>query len=95
MNKKEFSARIAKIRGRTQKDAEKDVQAVLDLIEDSMADGEKISFVGFGSFEAKPTAARKGINPRTKETIDIPASKSPKFKAGKILKQHIKSTVKK
>ena len=67
--------------------ARKAVVAVLDAISETLAAGEKVALVGFGTFEVKERAAREGINPRTKEKIEIPASKLPVFKAGKALKE--------
>lgn len=71
------------------KDSEKAVIAVLDAITETLAAGDKVALVGFGTFEVKERAAREGINPRTKEKIAIPASKLPVFKAGKALKEEV------
>ena len=76
--------------GLSKKDSEKAVAAVFASITESLQRGEKLSLVGFGTFEVKERAARPGVNPRTKEPITIPASKSPVFKAGKPLKDAIK-----
>ena len=73
----------------SKKDSEKAVVAVIDAISETLAAGEKVALVGFGTFEVKERAAREGINPRTKETIHIPASKAPKFKAMKSLKEKV------
>lgn len=73
----------------SKKDSEKAVAAVLDIITETLAVGEKVSLVGFGTFEVKERAAREGVNPRTKEKMTIPASKFPSFKAGKALKEEI------
>ena len=73
----------------SKKDSDKAVAAVLDAITETLAAGEKVSLVGFGTFEVKERAAREGINPRTKEKIIIPASKLPSFKAGKALKEEV------
>lgn len=73
----------------SKKDSEKAVAAVLDIITETLAVGEKVSLVGFGTFEVKERAAREGVNPRTKEKITIPASKFPAFKAGKALKEEV------
>ena len=73
--------------------SKKDVEAVLksftDVVASELKKGGKIQLVGFGTFEVAERAARTGINPSTKETIQIPASKAPKFKAGKALKDSI------
>ena len=86
MNKAELVAAIAAKTGDTKKGAEASVNAFVDVITDALAKGDKVQLVGFGSFEVRKRAARKGINPRTKEEIKIPASKAPVFKAGKALK---------
>ena len=70
----------------TRKDAEAAVSAVIDVIGETLKDGEKVAIVGFGSFEVKERPARKARNPRTGEEIEIAASKAPAFKAGKALK---------
>ena len=86
MNKAELVAAIAAKTGDTKKVAEASVNAFVDVITDALAKGDKVQLVGFGSFEVRKRAARKGRNPRTKEEIKIPASKAPVFKAGKALK---------
>ena len=86
MNKSDLIAAIAAKTGETKKDAEATVNAFIDVVTESLAKGEKVQLVGFGSFEVRKRAARKGRNPRTKEEIKIPASKAPVFKAGKALK---------
>ena len=86
MNKAELVAAIAAKTGDTKKGAEASVNAFVDVITDALAKGDKVQLVGFGSFEVRKRAARKGRNPRTKEEIKIPASKAPVFKAGKALK---------
>ena len=70
----------------SKKDSEKAVSAVLDAITEALVEGDKVSLVGFGTFEVKQRAERIGRNPRTKEQITIPASKTPVFKAGKSFK---------
>lgn len=77
------------IRQICQKDAEKALKAFVDVITDELKKGEKIQLVGFGSFEVTERAAREGINPLTKKPMSIPASKAPKFKAGKALKDAV------
>ena len=86
MNKAELVAAIAAKTGDTKKGAEASVNAFVEVITDALAKGDKVQLVGFGSFEVRKRAARKGRNPRTKEEIKIPASKAPVFKAGKALK---------
>ena len=86
MNKAELIAAVAEKTGLSKKDTEAVVSASLEVITESLAQGEKVQLVGFGSFETKARAARIGRNPRTKEEIKIPASKLPVFKAGKALK---------
>ena len=70
----------------SKKDVEKALKAFTDVVAEELKKGEKIQLVGFGTFEVSERAARTGLNPRTKETIEIAASKAPKFKAGKALK---------
>ena len=89
MNKAELINAVADKTNLTKKDAESAVNAVIDVITESLAKDEKVQLVGFGSFEVKSRAARIGRNPRTKEQIKIPASKLPVFKAGKALKDSI------
>ena len=92
MNKAELVAAIAAKTGDTKKGAEASVNAFVDVITDALAKGDKVQLVGFGSFEVRKRAARKGRNPRTKEEIKIPASKAPVFKAGKGLKEKVNAT---
>lgn len=89
MTKAELISAVAEKSELTKKDSEKAVTAVLEAITEALAEGEKVSLVGFGTFEVKDRVARKGINPRTKEPMDIPASKLPSFKAGKGLKEAV------
>ena len=86
MNKVELIAQIAEKSGLSKKDAEKALAATLEVITDAISGGDKIQLVGFGSFETKEREARTGRNPRTKETIEIPATLVPVFKAGRALK---------
>lgn len=86
MNKSDLVAAIATKTGATKKDAEASLNAFTDVVTESLVKGDKIQLVGFGSFEVRKRAARKGRNPQTKEEIKIPASKAPVFKAGKALK---------
>ena len=87
MTKAELINAVAQKTELSKKDSEKAVVAVLDAISETLAAGEKVALVGFGTFEVKERAAREGINPRTKEKIEIPASKLPVFKAGKAPKE--------
>ena len=89
MTKAELISAVAEKSGLTKKDSDKAVAAVIDVITDALVQGEKVSLVGFGTFEVKDRAARKGINPRTKEPMPIPARKLPVFKAGKALKESV------
>ena len=86
MNKAELIAAIAAKTGDTKKGAEASVNAFVDVITEALIEGDKVQLVGFGSFEVRKRAARKGRNTQTKEEIKIPASKAPVFKAGKALK---------
>ncbi len=86
MNKAELIAAVAEKTGLTKKDADKAVAAVFATITDTLAKGDKVTVFGFGNFEVRERAARTGLNPRTKETIKIAASKVPAFKACKALK---------
>ena len=86
MNKAELIAAIAAKTGETKKGAEAAVNALVDVVTEALVKGDKVQLVGFGSFEVRKRAARKGRNPQTKEEIKIPASKAPVFKAGKALK---------
>ena len=90
MTKAEMIVAVAEKAGMTKKDAEKAVAAVLETITETLKADEKIQLVGFGSFETKKRAARTGLNPRTKETIQIPEAKVPSFKAGSALKDAVK-----
>ena len=86
MNKSELIAAISAKTGDTKKVAESSVNAFVEVVTNALKEGEKVQLVGFGSFEVRKRAARKGRNPQTKEEIKIPASKAPVFKAGKALK---------
>ena len=86
MNKSDLIAAIAAKTGDTKKDAEASLNAFVEAVEETLVKGGKVQLVGFGSFEVRKRAARKGRNPQTKEEIKIPASKAPVFKAGKALK---------
>ena len=86
MNKAELVAAIAAKTGDSKKATEEAVNAFVEVVSNSLKGGDKVQLVGFGSFEVRKRAARKGRNPQTKEEIKIPASKAPVFKAGKALK---------
>jgi len=90
MNKTELIAAIAANADITKKDAEAALNAFTGTIEGALKKGDKVQLVGFGSFEVRARAARKGRNPATGKEINIPASKAPVFKAGKALKDAIK-----
>lgn len=89
MTKAELISAVAQKAELSKKDSDKAVSAVMDVITEALASGDKVSLVGFGTFEVKARAERKGINPRTKEEITIAASKLPSFKAGKALKDAV------
>lgn len=89
MTKVDLIAAVANETGLTKKDAEKAVGSVLDAITAALQQGDKVSLVGFGTFEVRERPERKGRNPQTKEEITIPASKLPAFKAGKALKDAV------
>ncbi|EAX47266.1 histone family protein DNA-binding protein [Thermosinus carboxydivorans Nor1] len=89
MNKTELIASVAEKAGMTKKDAEKALNAVFASIEEALAQNDKVQIIGFGTFEVRTREARKGRNPQTGKEIDIPASKSPVFKAGKGLKDAV------
>lgn len=89
MNKAELVAAMADKTGLAKKDAEAALKAFTDVVAEELKKGGKIQLVGFGTFEVTERAARIGRNPSTKEEITIPASKAPKFKAGKALKDMV------
>ncbi len=89
MNKNELIAAVAERANMTKKESEIAVSAMIEAITDALCDGDKVQLVGFGSFEVKKREARVGRNPKTKEAIEIPATKVPAFKAGKLLKDSI------
>ena len=86
MNKTELVAAMAEQTNLSKKDAEAALKAFIDVVSDELKKGEKVQLVGFGTFEVSERAAREGRNPQTGETMEIKASKTPKFKAGKALK---------
>ena len=89
MNKAELINAAAEKANLSKKDTENAINAALEVISAALADGDKIQLVGFGAFEVKSRAERTGRNPKTKESIKIPASKVPVFKPGKALKDSI------
>ncbi len=89
MNKAELITSMSEKSGLTKKDAEAAVKAFVESVQEALEGGDKVQLVGFGTFETRERAAREGRNPRTKETIQIPASKAPVFKAGKEFKERV------
>lgn len=89
-NKSELIEKVASATDLTKKDASAAVEAVFDTITETLSNEEKVQIIGFGTFEVRERAARKGRNPQTGEEIQIPASKVPAFKAGKALKESVK-----
>lgn len=86
MNKTELVAAMAEQSELSKKDAEAALKAFTDVVSEELKKGEKVQLVGFGTFEVSERAAREGRNPQTGKTMNIAASKAPKFKAGKALK---------
>ena len=95
MNKTELIASVAGKTGMTKKDTEAAIKSMLDAIEDALKKGDKVQLMGFGSFEIHERAARMGKNPRTGESVTIPASRTPVFKAGKAFKEAVNKPQKK
>ena len=89
MTKAELVTEVAAKSGLSKKDTEKAIAGVIEAVTETLAKGESIQLVGFGTFEVRERAARKGINPRTKEAINIAATKVPAFKAGRALKDAV------
>lgn len=90
MNKTDLINAVAEKSELSKKDAAKAVDAVFETVMDSLAKGEKVQIIGFGNFEVRERAARKGRNPQTGEEIEIPANKVPAFKAGKALRDAVR-----
>ena len=90
MNKVELAAAIANETGLSKKDSEAAVKAFVEVVTNELKKGERVQLVGFGTFEVSERSARQGRNPQTGETIEIAASRTPKFKAGKALKDLVK-----
>ena len=86
MNKTELISAVAQTAEMTKKDSEKAVKAVIDVISQALVKGDKVQLIGFGTFEVRQRKAREGRNPRNNEPIQVEASKTPAFKAGKQLK---------
>jgi DNA-binding protein HU-beta len=89
MNKGELVDQVAKKAGVTKKDAEQIVSATINTIMESVADGEKVTLVGFGTFEPRARKAREGRNPKTGDKMEIPATTVPAFSAGKLFKEKV------
>ena len=90
MNKQELIKSVVEATGLSKKDVTVVVDAIFDEIEEALMHGDKVKIVGFGTFEVRERAARKGCNPQTGEEIEIPATKSPAFKPAKQLKELVK-----
>lgn len=89
MNRTELVAAMAEKTQLSKKDADLALKAFIDVVSEEMQKGEKVQLVGFGTFEVSERAAREGRNPKSGEVMNIPASKTPKFKAGKALKDMV------
>ena len=89
MTKTELINAVAAKTGLTKKDSDKAVAAVVEAVTEALVKGDKVALLGFGTFEVRERSARVGINPRTKDTIKIAATKAPAFKAGKALKDAV------
>nr|WP_291958058.1 HU family DNA-binding protein [Mahella sp.] len=90
LNKAELITKMAEKGEMTKKDAEKALNAFVDVVTEALANGDTVQLVGFGTFRVSPRSARKGRDPQTQKEIMIPASKAPVFKAGKALKDAVK-----
>ena len=90
MNKTEFISAVSAKSGLTKVDAKKAVEAFMETVTEELKSGGKVALLGFGSFSVTEKAARKGVNPKTKQPIDIPARKSVKFKAGSELAEQVR-----
>ena len=89
MNKNELIAAMAEKSGLTKTDCEKALIAFTESVQDALKEDDRVQIIGFGTFEVKDREARTGVNPRTGDPVDIPASKVPAFKAGKALKDTV------
>ena len=90
MNKADLVEKIADQTGLTKKTSREAVDAIISAMTDSLAGGERVTLVGFGTFQVMERKARKGVNPQTRKTIQIPARKVPKFVPGKDLREKVK-----
>ena len=90
MNKTELISQVAEMTSLSKKDAAKAVDAVFETITQALKNGDKVQLIGFGNFEVRERAARKGRNPQTGAEIEIAASRVPAFKPGKALKEEVK-----
>jgi len=90
MNKAELIEQVASQTGLTKRTSGKAVDAVVSAISDCLARGEKVTLVGFGTFRVRSRKARRGVNPQTRQSIQIPAKKVPKFSAGKALREKVR-----
>jgi DNA-binding protein HU-beta len=89
MNKAEVVDQVSERAGMSKKDAQTAVEAILETIEETLARGEDVTFTGFGKFVVRDRAARMGVNPRTKERVEIAATRAPRFSPGSQLKQAV------
>lgn len=89
MNKAELVEEVSGEAGLTKRETQKVIDTMIEIIADTLSKGEKVTLVGFGTFQVASRKARRGVNPRTRESINIPAKKVPKFVPGKILKEKI------
>ena len=89
MNKAELVEKVANQVGLTKKNVGSIVDAFIETVRDSLSKGEKVTLVGFGTFQVTEKKARRGVNPQTKESIQIPAKKVPKFRPGKDLREKV------
>lgn len=89
MNKSELISELVKKTNSTKKSAEESLNALTEIITKTLVKGENVQLIGFGNFEVRKRAARKGRNPQTQAEIKIPSSKAPSFKAGKALKDAV------
>lgn len=90
MNKTEFVEKVAEKTGQSKKATDEAVKAAIEVITEALANGDSVSFIGFGTFTTSERAAREGVNPLTKKKIKIEATRVPKFKAGAALKSSVK-----
>jgi DNA-binding protein HU-beta len=91
MQKTDFIKAVAERASMSQKDAKMAIDAALDVIADALKAGQKVTLTGFGTFEVRERQAREGVNPQTREKINIPATKTPGFSASSTLKELVKS----